>query len=204
MTKKVNFVRHFKQNNGDGNGLIIKGEVGTGKTVLLSLICKILLDYTDFIIVSNIRFTNEVYLNYPNRIYFINSLSEYFNVYSKTPYGKPLLLAIDDSQGNPDLTSKNTMSKGGKDFGSIRVEPLERLARNVTVRLLYTSAVIGRDWQTMVKRRRVKVWTQDAEVLLSWKDPKIMLPDKQMEDQKYFFSWVKDNVDFGVRSRRVD
>jgi hypothetical protein len=103
------------------------------------------------------------------------------------------------SDGIPDVKKE-----GGKDFGSIRVEPLERLARNVTVRLLYTSAVVGRDWQTMVKRRRVKVWTQDAEVLLSWKDPKIMLPDKQMEDQDYFFSWVKDNVDFGVRSRRVD
>ncbi len=103
------------------------------------------------------------------------------------------------SDGIPDVKKE-----GGKDFGSIRVEPLERLARNVTVRLLYTSAVVGRDWQTMVKRRRVKVWTQDAEVLLSWKDPKIMLPDKQMEEQAYFFSWVKDNVDFGVRSRRVD
>ena len=103
------------------------------------------------------------------------------------------------SDGIPDVKKE-----GGKDFGSIRVEPLERLARNVTVRLLYTSAVVGRDWQTMVKRRRVKVWTQDAEVLLSWKDPKIMLPDKQMEEQEYFFSWVKDNVDFGVRSRRVD
>jgi hypothetical protein len=103
------------------------------------------------------------------------------------------------SDGIPDVKKE-----GGKDFGSIRVEPLERLARNVTVRLLYTSAVVGRDWQTMVKRRRVKVWTQDAEVLLSWKDPKIMLPEKQMEEQQFFFSWVKDNVDFGVRSRRVD
>jgi hypothetical protein len=103
------------------------------------------------------------------------------------------------SDGIPDVKKE-----GGKDFGSIRVKPLERLARNVTIRLLYTNAVVGRDWQTKVKRRRVKMWTQDAEVLLSWKDPKILIPDKQIEEQNYFFSWVKDNVDFGVRSRRVD
>ena len=103
------------------------------------------------------------------------------------------------SDGIPDVKKE-----GGKDFGSIRIEPLERLARNVTIRLLYTNAVVGRDWSTKVKRRRVKVWTQDAEVLISWKDPDILLPEKQIAEQEHFFAWVKDNVDFGVRSRRID
>ena len=103
------------------------------------------------------------------------------------------------SDGIPDFKVE-----GGTDYNSIRVEPLERLARNVTIRLLYTTAVVGMNWQTKVKRRRVKVWTQDAEVLRSWKDPKILHPDKQIEEQDYFFSWLEDNVDFGVRSRRVD
>ena len=103
------------------------------------------------------------------------------------------------SDGIPDVKKQSTT-----DYKSIRVEPLERLARNVTVRLLYTSAVVGMNWQTKVKRRRVKVWTQDGEVLRSWKDPKILIPDKRIEDQDYFFSWMADNVDFGVRSRRVD
>ena len=103
------------------------------------------------------------------------------------------------SDGIPDVKKE-----GGKDFSSIRIEPLERLARNVTIRLLYTNAVVGRDWSTKVKRRRVKVWTQDAEVLISWKDPNILIPEKQIDEQEHFFAWVKDNVDFGVRSRRVD
>jgi hypothetical protein len=103
------------------------------------------------------------------------------------------------SDGIPDVKVE-----GGTDYHSIRVEPLERLARNVTIRLLYTSAVVGMNWQTKVTRRRVKIWTQDAEVLRSWKDPKILLADKPIEEQKYFFSWVKDNVDFGVRSRSID
>ena len=103
------------------------------------------------------------------------------------------------SDGIPDVKVD-----GGTDYNSIRVAPLERLARNVTIRLLYTTAVVGMNWQTKVKRRRVKMWTQDAEVLKSWKDPKILLVEREIENQDYFFSWLKDNVDFGVRSRRVD
>ena len=103
------------------------------------------------------------------------------------------------SDGIPDVKSEKKT-----DFSSITVQPLERLARSVTIRLIYTNAVIGRNWQTKVKRRRVKIWTQDAQVMISWKDPSIMLPDTPFEGQERFFEWLKDNVDFGVRSRRVD
>jgi len=103
------------------------------------------------------------------------------------------------SDGIPDVEKE-----GQTDFRSIVVKPLELLARSVTIRLLYTNAVVGKNWQTKVKRNRVKIWTQDAEVLVSWKDPDILLPGKQIEEQTHFFDWIKDNVDFGVRSRRVD
>jgi hypothetical protein len=63
---------------------------------------------------------------------------------------------------------------------------------------------VGRNWQTKVKRSRVKVWTQDAEVMVSWKDPKIFSPEKSIEEQGTFFSWIEDNVDFGVSARRID
>jgi hypothetical protein len=103
------------------------------------------------------------------------------------------------SDGIPDVKRN-----GKTGFDSIVVNPLERLARSVTVRLLYTNAVVGKSWQTKVKRRRVKIWTQDGEVMLSWKDPKILIPGKQLEEQNQFFGWINDNVNFGVRSRRVD
>jgi hypothetical protein len=103
------------------------------------------------------------------------------------------------SDGIPDVERE-----GKTDFKSIVVRPLEQLARSVTIRLLYTNAVVGRDWQTKVPRQRVKIWTQDAQVMVSWKDPSIMLPDTSFEKQERFFAWIKDNVDFGVRSRRVD
>jgi hypothetical protein len=103
------------------------------------------------------------------------------------------------TDGIPDVKHN-----GETDFRSLVVKPLEQLARNVTIRLIYTSAVVGKNWQTRVPRQRVKIWTQDAEVMVSWKDPSIMLPGKLFAQQERFFSWVKDNVDFGVRARRVD
>lgn len=103
------------------------------------------------------------------------------------------------SDGVPDVKRD-----GETDYESIVVYPLERLARSVTIRLLYTNAVVGKNWQTKVKRKRVKIWTQDAEVMVSWKDRKIFEPGKSMEEREHYFAWVNDNVDFGVRARRVD
>ncbi len=103
------------------------------------------------------------------------------------------------SDGIPDVKKE-----GETDFRSLVVKPLEQLARSVTIRLIYTSAVTGKNWQTKVKRRRVKIWTQDAEVMVYWKDPAILLSDTPLEEQDRFIDWIKDNVDFGVRSRRVD
>jgi len=103
------------------------------------------------------------------------------------------------SDGKPDI-----IKDGKTDFSSLNVQPLEKLARNVTIRLLYTDAVVGANWQKRVRRKRVKVWTQDADVMVSWKDPKILVPETPLEEQPHFYAWVQDNVDFGVRARRVD
>ena len=103
------------------------------------------------------------------------------------------------SDGIPDVKKD-----GETDFRSLVVKPLEQLARNVTVRLLYTNAVVGTNWQIKIPRKRVKIWTQDAEVMVSWKDPKILAPERAFEEQTEFFAWTQDNVDFGVRARRVD
>lgn len=102
------------------------------------------------------------------------------------------------SDGIPDVSRQNK-----PDFRSIEVKPLENLSRNVTIRLLYTNAVVGKDWQTKVPRSRVKIWTQDAEVLAMWSDPKIMQPGKPLAKQDLFFDWISDNVDYGVRARSV-
>ncbi|MEX0719349.1 MAG: hypothetical protein WD059_01695 [Balneolaceae bacterium] len=103
------------------------------------------------------------------------------------------------SDGVPDIKKD-----GVTDFRSINLSTLEKLSRNITLRLLYTDASTGRNWQTQVPRRRVKVWTQDSEVMKSWNDSTIFIPNKPFNEQDRFISWIKDNVDFGVRARRVD
>ncbi len=103
------------------------------------------------------------------------------------------------SDGIPDI------SQGSEtDYRSIDFSSLERLSRSLTIRLLYTNAVVGKNWQTNIPRRRVKVWTQDAKVMETWNDPNIYFPDKPLEEQQQWFEWVNDNVDFGVRAIRVD
>lgn len=121
-----------------------------------------------------------------------------FTVRAKNLVLRPITIVM-VSDGVPDVARGNRT-----EYDAITVAPLERLARSVTVRLLYTNAVVGKSWQTEVSRKRVKVWTQDADVMRAWRDPKIMVADVPFEEQPHFFEWVSDNVDFGVRSRRVD
>jgi hypothetical protein len=121
-----------------------------------------------------------------------------YTVRAKNLVLRPITIVM-VSDGIPDV-SRN----GRTSFDAVELQPLERLARSVTVRLLYTDAVVGKSWQTAVSRKRVKVWTQDADVMRSWRDPKIMLAGVPLSEQPHFFRWVEDNVDFGVRSRRID
>jgi hypothetical protein len=93
--------------------------------------------------------------------------------------------------------------KKGRDFHYIDLMPLEKLSRNVALRLLYTNPTVGKKWESEIPRHRVKVWTQEAPVMETWKDPKLFLPDQPIEKQDLFFKWVKNNVDFNVRMKRV-
>ncbi|HEV8128426.1 MAG TPA: hypothetical protein VGQ14_02090 [Candidatus Eisenbacteria bacterium] len=112
---------------------------------------------------------------------------------------KPLSIVL-VTDGEPDLGGNNRAAK----FRSIRLRPLENLSRNITLRVLYTDAVTAKSWRDEVPRRRVKVWTQDAIVMEEWKSSKLLQPGRSFQEQQKFFAWVKDNVDFQPRLRRVD
>ncbi|MDZ7808494.1 MAG: hypothetical protein U5K71_15480 [Gracilimonas sp.] len=103
------------------------------------------------------------------------------------------------SDGIPDVSSN-----GETGYRSLDLSPLERLSRNITIRVLYTDATSGRNWQTNVPRRRVKIWTQDAEVMTTWNDSTLYDPEQPLREQGRFIAWIEDNVDFGVRARRVN
>ncbi|MEX0928501.1 MAG: hypothetical protein WD266_03480 [Balneolales bacterium] len=106
------------------------------------------------------------------------------------------------SDGIPDYEIDNEQHL--RRFSDIDLHPLERLSRNVTIRLLYSNPSDGRSWQTEIPRRRVKIWTQDAEVMKTWNDPKILFEDRAIEEQDRWISWTRENVNYNVRSRRVD
>lgn len=103
------------------------------------------------------------------------------------------------SDGIPDVT------KNGKtNYRAIDLSPIERYSRNITIRLLYTNPVTAKAWQTEIPRRRIKIWTQSAAVMTTWNDSTIYQADKPIAKQSTWIDWTEDNVDFGVRARRVD
>jgi hypothetical protein len=112
---------------------------------------------------------------------------------------KPVSIVL-ISDGKPDLGGLSRSAK----FRSIKLKPLENLSRNITLRILYTDAVTAKSWRDEVPRKRVKVWTQDAVVMTEWKSPKTLIPGRPDSEQPRFYAWVKDNVDFQPRLRRVN
>ena len=112
---------------------------------------------------------------------------------------KPVSIVL-ITDGKPDLGGSTQAAK----FHNIQVKPLENLSRNITLRVLYTDAVTAKSWRDDVPRKRVKVWTQDAVVMAEWNSPKTLVPGQPDTDQVKFFGWIKDNVDYQPRLRRVD
>lgn len=103
------------------------------------------------------------------------------------------------SDGIPDAPK----IKGKHNYRSLELKPLENLSRKITVRVLYTSAVTGNQWQENVPRNRVRVWTQDANVMKMWESKDIYLKNKPFKDQERFFDWMRENVDWAVRKKTV-
>ena len=105
------------------------------------------------------------------------------------------------SDGVPDVT--NRREGGGDDdrFERIDLSPLEYLSRNVTVRLLYADPTTSVEWERRIKRNRVRMWTVDAPVMAGWRDQ--LVTGAVEEQQDGLWRWVRDNVDFRVRSRRL-
>jgi len=134
----------------------------------------------------------------------LTDFNAFFQQVETTTKNKKLILkpisVVMLSDGKPDIKG----AKGDDRFRRLDFGPLETLSRNVTVRLLYTDPVTGKAWQSMIPRKRVKVWTQDASVMVEWKSPKTLLPGKPIAEQERFFAWVRDNVDFAARTQRVD
>ena len=101
------------------------------------------------------------------------------------------------SDGVPDMPGV----RGDELYKRINMKPLEYLSRSVTVRLLYASPKIAQQWEKRVPRKRVKLWTQDADVMQGWRRHRVA--SAPMEKQDSLWSWMKNVVDFRVRRGNV-
>src|SRR5712691_631956 len=104
------------------------------------------------------------------------------------------------SDGEPDYPGAGRMSLDDR-YKRIDLSPLEYLSRNVTVRLLYADPPIAQLWENKVPRKRVRLWTQDSEVMKGWR--RHMVDGAPMQRQDSLWSWVDKVVDVRVRRERV-
>ncbi len=100
------------------------------------------------------------------------------------------------TDGVPD-----TRAAGGEggEYSLIDLGPLEYISRSVTVRMLYATPTVSVNWERQVDRQRVRMWTVDDEVMRGWHEK--VVPGVAIEAQDDLWRWVKEIVDFRVRSR---
>ncbi len=102
------------------------------------------------------------------------------------------------SDGVPDVPPGTRLAAGQNPYTRIDLSPLEFLSRSVTVRLLYASPTVGDNWKRLIRHKRVRLWTQEAQVMAGWhKQVKAGVP---LEAQSDLWKWVQDNVDFRARA----
>jgi hypothetical protein len=105
------------------------------------------------------------------------------------------------SDGIPDAGPQTAKAGSIELYKNIDLSPVEYLSKNVTLRLAYASPKVGDHWRTYVQRHRVRLWTVEAEVMKGWNMQVQANVDPAGQDR--LWKWVKDTVDFRVRSRAI-
>ncbi len=133
------------------------------------------------------------------RANFLTDFNVFFrqvaNIASKRNLSLSPIAVVLVSDGLPDFPGKSQDS-----FDAIDVSPLEFLSRSMTVRLLYASPVAADKWETMIPRKRVRMWTVDDQVMSGWK--RQVEPEVSIRKQTKLWKWVMDNVDYRVQPSR--
>lgn len=101
------------------------------------------------------------------------------------------------SDGVFDAPARGRLASNQNPYARIDLSPLEFLSRSVTVRVLYATPTVGEDWKRLISRKRVRLWTQEAQVMAGWH--KQFRPGVPLERQDDLWKWVQDNVDFRAR-----
>ena len=86
-------------------------------------------------------------------------------------------------------------------YANVDMAPLEYLSRSVTVRLVYATPPVAQGWERWVKRSRVRIWTQDVEIMQGWR--RHLVPGAAPAAQDALWKWIRQIVDFRVRQGRI-
>jgi hypothetical protein len=105
------------------------------------------------------------------------------------------------SDGVPDVGTTTAKTDPRELYKTIDLTPVEYLSKNITLRLTYASPKVGNQWRKFVPRRRVRLWTVEAEVMKGWSTQ--VEADVDPAGQARLWKWVRDNVDYRVRSRTI-
>jgi hypothetical protein len=100
------------------------------------------------------------------------------------------------TDGLPDFPGAGRLTPEQR-FGKIDMSPLEFLSRSVAVRVLYVRPTVAQSWERLVKHKRVRIWTQDAETMRGWRRHEIA--GAPLAEQDSLLSWMNKIVDFRVR-----
>ena len=104
------------------------------------------------------------------------------------------------SDGEPDYPGAGRISAEER-YARVDMSPVEYLSRSVTVRLLYAEPPVAQLWERHVPRKRVRLWTQDRDVMKGWR--RHIAAGLPVEQQDSLWSWVRGVVDVRVRRDRV-
>lgn len=113
----------------------------------------------------------------------------------------PLTIVI-ISDGVPDVPLDGGRRIVEGLYEKIDVSPLEYLARNVTIRILYPSPTVAQKWERAIPRQRVRIWPVESDVMNGWKE-QMKNHGTKLEDQEMFWKWVLDIVDHRVRRQKI-
>jgi hypothetical protein len=104
------------------------------------------------------------------------------------------------SDGVPDFPGAGRLP-APQLYAKIDVSPIEYLSRNVTIRLLYAQPTVAQNWEKLVPRNRVKIWTQDEQVMAGWRRHEVA--GVPLDRQDSLWSWTQQIVDFRVRRGKI-
>jgi hypothetical protein len=100
-----------------------------------------------------------------------------------------------------NVVSPGVKARAQRLYEQIDLDPLEYLSRNITLRVIYLSPTVAQQWRTHIPRQRIRFWAVDAEVMKGWKNQ--IRAGASIEEQERLWKWVREIVDFRVRSIKV-